>query len=314
MKIAVNTSGMTNGDLDFSELEKLGEIKFFGEISREELFALASDCDALIVNKVEVDEALLSHCPKLGYVGTFATGYNVVDIHACQKRGITVCNVPDYSTNAVAQHTFALLLCLLGSIDKYVASVKAGDWVKSKTFTYFPYPTCELHGKTFGVYGYGNIGKRVADIAAAFGANVIVCTRSVPQNCPYKVVSFEEIFRQSDVLSLHCPLTEVTADMINRNTIALMKPTAVIINSARGGLVNEKDLADALNSGRLAGAAMDTVAAEPMRADNPLLNAKNCLITPHIAWVAHETRERLLAIATQNLRAYIAGKPQNVVS
>ncbi len=314
MKIAINTSAVTNGDLDFALFEKLGECKFFGEITREELFALCADVEALIVNKVEVDAALLDACPKIKYVGTFATGYNVVDIDACRKRGVTVCNAPDYSTHAVSQHTFALLLALYGKINEYAASVKRGDWIKSKTFTYFPYPTAELYGKTFGVYGYGNIGKAVADIAHAFGAQVIICTRTKPENCAYENVSFKEMLKRCDILSLHCPLTKKTAKMIDGKALSLMKKSAVIINTARGGLLDEQAVADALNCGRLAGFAADTVAVEPMRADNPLYGAENCIITPHIAWTAHDTRERLLGIVAENLRLYIEGTPRNVVS
>lgn len=314
MKIALGTSGMTNGDLDLSEFEKLGEVKYFGELPREEIIKIASDCDALLINKVIVDGQLLSACPKLKYVGTFATGYNVVDLEECRKRGITVCNVPDYSTNSVSQHVFALLLNYYGKIDQYTSSVAKGDWIKSKSFSYSPYPTYELSGKTFGVYGYGNIGKRVAKIAEAFGAEVLVCTRTIPKNCPYKVVNFEEMLKTCDIVSLHCPLTEATAKMIDKQALALMKKNAVLINTARGGLVDEDALASALNSGKIACACLDTVDIEPMAKDNPLRFAKNCYITPHVAWVALETRERLVAIAAANLKAFLAGKPQNVVS
>ena len=314
MKIAVNTSALTKGDLDFSELEKLGEIKYFEELGREELYALAAGCEAIIVNKVEIDKEFLTRCPRIKYVGTFATGYNVVDIEECRKRGVTVCNVPGYSTRAVSQHVFALLLNFYGCVDKYTRSVAGGDWIRSRTFCYFPFETHELLGKTFGIYGYGNIGRATAKIADAFGARVKICTRTPPENCPYEVVSFDELLRESDILSLHCPLTEQTAKLINKRTLALMKKSAVLVNTARGGLVDEPALADALNCGRLAGACLDTVAVEPMRADNPLRTAKNCYITPHIAWVAAETRQRLLGIAVGNLKAYINGKPQNVVS
>ncbi len=314
MKIALCTSGMTNGDLDLSAFEKIGEVKYFGELSRKELFALVSDCEVLLINKVTVDEELLSHCPLLQYVGTFATGYNQVDINACNKRGITVCNVPDYSTNSVSQHVFALLLNFYGKITEYTASVAAGDWVKSKTFCYFPFPTRELSGKVFGIYGYGNIGKKVACIAQAFGAEVKICTRTVPENCPFECVSLETLLKTCDVVSLHCPLTEATAKMINAETLALMKKDAVLVNTERGGLVDEAALASALNEGRLAGACLDTVDVEPMAANNPLLNAKNCLITPHIAWVAKETRERLVGVAAANLAAFLSGKPQNTVN
>ena len=313
MKIALNTSGLGE-NADLSEFEKLGEIIYFEEVEREELLRIVSDCDALLVNKVIVDEALLSACPKLKYVGVFATGYNVVDTVACRERGITVTNVPGYSTNPVAQHVFALLLNVLGAIDKYTSSVAAGDWIKSKSFTYTPYPTYELYGKTFGIYGYGNIGKAVAKIADAFGAKVIICTRTTPRDCPYPVVSKEEIFKNSDILSLHCPQTPATANLINEQTLSRMKKNAYLINTARGGLVDEKALANALNSGAIAAACIDVISVEPMKRDNPLYGAKNCYITPHVAWTAQETRTRLIKIAAENLKAFLKGNPQNVVN
>lgn len=314
MKILLNTSGLTHGDMDFSGFEKLGEVVYVGETDREEFIALARDCGAIVVNKIIVDEQLLSACPQLKYVGVFATGYNYIDLEACTKRGITVCNVPDYSTHAVSQHVFALLLSLFGRISEYTRSVKDGDWIKSEAFCYFPWATREIYGKTFGVYGYGSIGRAAAKIAEALGMNVIVCTRTPPKDCPYRLVSKEEIFKESDVLSLHCPLTAATEKLINRQTLALMKPEAVLVNTARGGLVDENALAEALNGGALAGACLDTVAVEPMLADNPLRCAKNCLITPHVAWVSYETRTRLVKIAAENLKSFLSGKPQNVVN
>lgn len=314
MKIALNTSGMTNGELDLSAFEKFGEVKYFGEISREELFALAGDCEVLLVNKVFVDDELLNHCPLVKYVGTFSTGYNTVDLNACRARGIIVSNVPTYSANSVSQHVFALLLNFYGKISEYTASVAAGDWVKSKSFCYINYPTYELAGKVFGVLGYGNIGKRVARIAQAFGAEVKVCTVDPPEDCPYDVLSFEEFLKTSDIISLHCPLTDETENLMDERAFKLMKKSAVLINTARGGLVDEKALAAALNAGEIAGACVDTVAVEPMLANNPLLTAKNCLITPHIAWTPRETRERLISIACDNLKAFLEGNPQNVVN
>lgn len=314
MKILINTSGMTNGDLDFSEFEKLGDVKYFGEVSRKRLYSLAADCGAIIVNKVEIDKEFLAKCPDIKYVGVFASGYNLIDVAACRARGVTVCNVPDYSTHSVSQHVFALLLYFFGKTDEYVRSVRRGDWIKSKSFCYFPWATAELYGKTFGVFGYGSIGRAAAKIADAFGMRVMVSTRTPPADCPYEVVDKERLFKESDVLSLHCPLTESTAGLVNARTLALMKNTAVLVNTARGGLVDEAALADALNGGRLAAACLDTVAAEPMLATNPLLGAKNCIITPHVAWVPKETRERLLGIAVENLKSFLSGSPRNVVS
>ncbi len=313
MKIAINISALGD-DLDLSLFNDLGECTFFGDVSREELTGICADVDALIVNKLEVDRKLLEACPKIKYVGTFATGYNVVDIAACNDLGVTVCNAPDYSTHAVSQHTIALLLSLYGKINEYSASVNAGDWIRSKSFCYFPYPTKELYGKKFGIFGYGNIGKAVAKIAEAFGAEVIISTRTKPENCPYKYVSFEDLLKTCDIISLHCPLNESTARIIDEKAIKLMKKSAVLINTARGGLIDEKALSKALENGDLAGAGLDTVAVEPMSADNPLFKAKNCIITPHVAWTAHETRARLIGIVAGNLKAYIQGNPQNVVS
>lgn len=313
MKIAINTSGVDYGDMDFAEFEKLGETVYFKNVPREELFEIAKDCDAIIVNKVIIDEEFLEKCPKIKYVGVFATGYNVVDLAACRARGVTVCNAPDYSTHAVCQHVFGLLLNFYGRIGEYNASVAAGDWVKSDNFCYYLGTMREIYGKKFGVYGFGNIGKAVAKVAEAFGAEVFVCTRTIPKNCPYKVVGFEEMLEECDIISLHCPLTETTAKMINKRTLALMKPDAVLVNTARGGLVDEAALAEALDGGKLGGACLDVVDCEPMAADNPLLTAKNCLITPHVAWLARETRERLFGIVAGNLRAFIEGKPRNVV-
>lgn len=314
MKIAIDFSSVTNGDLGFEEFEKLGECVYFGVIPRDELFALAADCDAIIVNKVPVDGAFLDACPKIKYVGVFATGYNVIDIEACRKRGVTVCNVPNYSTNSVAQHVFALILSLYGKIPEYTASVAAGDWIKSKNFTYFPWGTYEVYGKTLGILGYGNIGKTVAKIASAFGMKVVISTRTKPQNCPYKVVSLEDMLRVSDIVTLHCPQTPATLKIINKDTISLMKDGAILINTARGGVIDEQAVRDALDSGKLAGAGVDVLSAEPMSADNPLYGAKNCIITPHIAWVPQEARIRLLQVSAENLRKFIEGNPQNVVS
>lgn len=314
MKILINANAVTKGDIDFTEFEKCGEVTYFGELPRAELFSLVKDFEAIIVNKTEVDKELLGHCPKLKYVGLFATGYNSVDIAACRARGIIVCNVPDYSTRAVSQHAFALLLNLLGRINEYTSSVRRGDWIKSETFSYFPWDMAELNGKTFGIYGYGSIGKAAAKIAEAFGMRVIVCTRTKPEGCPYELVGKEEIFKESDVLSLHCPLNDGTRGLVNEKTLALMKPTAVLINTARGGLVDENALAYALNNGKIAGACADTVAVEPMLENNPLRTAKNCLITPHVAWTAPETRARMVAVAAENLKRFIAGNPQNKVN
>ncbi len=215
MKIAINNSALDYGDVNFEDFEKIGEVKYFGEVPAEKLYEIASDCDALIINKIAVDEKLLTACPSLKYIGLFSTGFNLVDAAACKRHGVTVCNAPDYSTNAVCQHTFALLLSFYGAINLYSTDVANGGWMASPTFSYYLSPMCELHGKVFGIFGYGNIGRAVAKIAEAFGAEVIVCSHRKPKECPYKVVDFETLLKTCDVLSLHCPLNEQTEKIIN---------------------------------------------------------------------------------------------------
>ena len=312
--VAVDRCTVSVGDINFSRIEELGETTFYDVLSPSELINAAKDADALLVNKAEVTRGLVETCKNLKYVGTFSTGYNNIDIPALEECGITLCNVPGYSTDAVCQHVFALLLMAEGNTNKYAASVAAGDWVKSKTFCYMPWTMREISGKTFGVYGYGNIGKAVARVAAAFGMNVIVHTRTVPSDCPYQLVGEEEIFRRSDYLSFHCPLNGQTAGIVNARTLSLMKPSAMIINTARGGLIDEGALAAALNEGRIRGACLDVLTREPMEEDNPLFKAKNCIITPHVAWCPQETRARLVDIVADNLAAFMRGEPQNVVT
>ncbi len=314
MKIVVDSAAFSDGDIDFGCFKALGEVTYINEPSRGELYAAANGCDAIIVNKVIIDRDFLDACPTVKYVGVFATGYNVVDTALCRERGVTVCNVPGYSTNAVAQHVFALILTILGQIPRYTASVEAGDWTKSRTFCYFPWRTYEIAGKTLGILGYGSIGRAVAKIADAFGMNVIVSTRTPPKDCPYKTLSYEDMLRAADIVTLHCPLTSETAKIMDGRAISLMKDGAILINTARGGLVDEEALRAALDGGKLSAAGLDVVSCEPMRADNPLLGAKNCYITPHVAWTPLETRKRLIATAAENLRCYIAGRPQNVVN
>lgn len=311
---SVDRCTVSCGDLDFSAIERLGNVRFYDLLTRDELKKAAADADALLVNKAKVTRELIEKCPRLKYVGTYSTGFNNVDIDALDERGITCCNVPGYSTQAVCQHVFALLLMCEGHTNRYAASVEAGDWIKSKTFCYLPWQMREIYGKTFGVYGFGNIGRAAASVAAAFGMRVIVHTRSVPRDCPYELTGAEEIFSGSDYLSLHCPLTEETAKIVNERTLAMMKPTAVLINTARGGLVDESALADALKGGRIKAACLDVLESEPMRPDNPLRFAPHCIITPHIAWGPRETRARLVEEVAKNLELFLCGKPRNVVT
>ncbi len=293
---------------------KFGEVICNGTTKPEEVIQKIGDAEIVLCNKTPITREVMNQCPNLKYIGLFATGYNNIDIPASREKHIVVCNAGAYSTHAVAQHTFALLLNLVGNITAYDNAVKAGEWERSPVFSYFPYPVHELYQKTFGIIGYGSIGKNVAKIAEAFGMRVLIHTRTKPENCPYEFVSQEEIFRQSDVVSIHCPLTEQTENLICKKNLALMKPTAYLINTARGGIVNEQDLADALNQGKIAGAGLDVLRQEPMSPDTPLKSAKNCLITSHMAWAATETRERAVLTAAESLEAFLAGKPIHQVN
>lgn len=304
-----------NGDVSLEGITSLGEARVYGFTPNEEVAEKIGDADAVICNKCLITEEVFENCPNLKYVGLFATGYNNIDLAAASKHGAVVCNVPAYSTNSVAQHTFALILNHFNKIRAYADTVDNGDWVNYKLFTYFYIPTYELDGMTLGIVGYGDIGSRVAEIGKAFGMRVLTYTRSPERvDADVQAVSLDELLRESDVVTMHCPLTEDTKEMINKDTLAKMKPTAYFVNTARGGLVNEQELADALGSGVIAGAGIDVLTYEPMREDCALRNAKNCTITPHIAWAPKQTRERLLKVVEQNLRCWIDGRAQNVVN
>ncbi|MBR3630887.1 MAG: D-2-hydroxyacid dehydrogenase [Oscillospiraceae bacterium] len=315
MKIVIpDWSTMSAVNLGFSVFEEFGEVVCCGSTRPEEAADKIGDADIVLVNKTPITAEVMEQCPNLRYIGLFATGYNNIDIQAATAHGITVCNAGSYSTDGVIQHTFALLLSLAGNLPRYLEAVRDGEWEKSPTFSYFPYPLHELTGKTIAVIGYGSIGRGVARVADAFGMKVIVHTRTKPLDCPYLVVSREEAFRQADVLTVHCPLNEQTAQLLCRENLALMKPTAYVINTARGGIADEQAVADALNEGRIAGYGTDVLVQEPMNPATPLKTAKNCIITPHIAWSALETRDRLVKIVADNLRNYLAGHPTNQVN
>ncbi len=315
MKIVIlDADTISNGDVSLEPITQLGDAKVYDLMPAEDIPAVVKDAEILLCNKAEMTARVMDAAPNLRFVGVFATGYNNIDITAAKARGITVCNVPGYSTEAVAQHTFALILALAGSIPQYSASVKAGDWVRSKQFTYFKFPQTSLFGKTLGIFGYGAIGRRVADIGRAFGMKILVHTRS-PHKCPVEeTVCAEELFRRADVLSFHCPLTAENKRIINKETLSLMRPSAFLINTARGGLMDEAAVAEALNTGAIAGAGIDVLTKEPMLADNPLLSAKNCILTPHIAWAPPDVREALVALVAENVAAFINGEPKNVVN
>ena len=293
---------------------KYGEVVCNGTTRPEEVAEKIGDADAVLCNKTPITGEVMKQCRNLKYIGLFATGYNNIDIPSATERNITVCNAGEYSTHAVVQHTFALLFSLAGNLNAYHQAVRQGEWERSPVFSYFPYPVHELYQKTIGIIGYGSIGRNVAKVADALGMKVIINTRTKPEHCPFALVSQEEIFRQSDVVTIHCPLTEQTANLIRKETLHLMKPSAYLINTARGGIVCEQDLAEALNQKKIAGAGLDVLVQEPMSPETPLKSAENCLITPHIAWSAVETRERLLQIVSDNLEAYLAGSPKNQVN
>lgn len=300
------------GDVDFSPIEKLGNVRWLRIGSEEDIIRGARGCTAVLCNKILITRRVLESLPEVKYVGVFATGYNNVDLKAARELGVTVTNVPGYSGAAVAQHVMALILHFYSKADVYDRAVRAGEWEAQDCFSYFPYPMHEVCGKTLGIFGFGDIGKRVAKAAAALDMKVLVHTRTLPENCPYELVGKKELFSRSDVLTLHCPLTEQTEKLINKDTLALMKSGAILINTARGGLVDEDALYDALTGGRIKAAALDVLGQEPPRA-NRLIGLDNCVITPHVAWAPAETRNRLVSLAAKNLAAYMCGMPVNTI-
>ena len=313
--VILDSETVTRGDVSLDGITALADSSVFGYTPNEKVAEAIGDADAVICNKCLITQEVFDKCPNLKYVGLFATGYNNVDLAAASRRGAVVCNVPAYSTNAVAQHTFALILDYYNKVAEYKKTVADGDWVNYKLFSYFYIPTTEIAGLTLGIIGYGDIGRKTAEIARAFGMNVVTYTRS-PQKVTdsTRVCTLEELLSISDAVSLHCPLTPENGKMINAETLALMKPNALLVNTARGGLIDEQALADVLNGGKLGGARLDTLTYEPMREDCPLRGAKNCAITPHIAWAPIETRVRLLEKVAENLKAWINGEPINVVN
>ena len=300
------------GDVDFSPIEKLGNVRWLRIGSEDDIIRGARGCTAVLCNKILITRRVLESLPEVKYVGVFATGYNNVDLKAARELGVTVTNVPGYSGAAVAQHVMALILHFYSKVDVYDRAVRAGEWEAQDCFSYFPYPMHEVCGKTLGIFGFGDIGKRVAKVAAALDMKVLVHTRTLPENCPYELVGKKELFSRSDVLTLHCPLTEQTEKLINKDTLALMKSDAILINTARGGLVDEDALYDALTGGRIRAAALDVLGQEPPRA-NRLIGLDNCVITPHVAWAPAETRNRLVSLAAKNLTAYMCGMPINTI-
>lgn len=317
MKITIlDGYGLNPGDLSWEGFEKWGEVTVFDRTSPDELLERAKDSEVLITNKTVLDANTLSLLPKLKYIGVLATGYNVVDIEEAKKRNITVTNIPAYSTMSVAQHVFALLLAVTDRVEHYALQVRDGKWSRSKDFCYWDTPLEELAGKTFGIIGYGNIGKKVASIALAFGLRVIVFTSKPESELEKGVrkVSMNDLLKESDIVSLHCPLNKDTEYLINGRTLDLMKTGSILINTGRGGLIDEKAVAGALRSGKLKAFCADVLSSEPPATDNPLLQAPNTYITPHVAWATKEARERLMDIAGSNLSSWILGTPINTVT
>jgi len=316
MKIVVLDGFTLNpGDLSWGELESLGPCEFHDRTPSDEIFAHARDAEILLTNKAPLERDLIHRLPKLKYIGVLATGTNIVDLAAARERGIPVTNVPAYGTRSVAQTTMALLLELTQHVGHHSQTVREGRWSRCIDWCYWDHPLIELDGLTMGIVGFGRIGRSVAELAVAFGMNVLSSTpRSNPAQTFARLVDLETLFRNSDVISLHCPLTSQTERMVNAERLSCVKPTAFLLNTSRGLLVDEQALADALNSGRLAGAGLDVLSSEPPPPTNPLLRAKNCIITPHLAWGTRAARSRLMKTAVENIRAFLSGHPQNVVN
>ena len=318
MKIVVLDGYTLNpGDLSWEGFERLGEVQVYARTPAEKTVERIGDAPVILTNKTAITKEILDQCPAIRYIGVLATGYNVVDVKAATQKGIVVTNIPSYGTNAVAQYAFALLLELCHHVGLHGESVKAGEWENCQDFCYWKTPLMELAGKTMGIIGFGRIGQRTGAIAQAMGMKVLAYDRFQRpelenENCRY--VSLEQLLAASDVISLHCPLLPETKGVINRDTISRMKDGVLIINTSRGDLVVEKDLAEALISGKVAGAAADVVSTEPIKGDNPLLKAPNMIITPHMAWGAKESRGRLMNQAVENLKAFLSGNPVNTVS
>ncbi len=318
MKIVVLDGYTLNpGDLSWSGLEDLGEVTLYDRTPKGEIIQRIEDAEVVITNKTPLSEEVFTNCPKIKYVGVLATGYNVVDIEAAKSNGVVVTNIPTYGTTAVGQFVFALLLELCHHVGDHSSAVKSGDWGSSKDFCFWNYPLVELADKTFGILGFGRIGQNAAKVAQGFGMKVIAYdpTMEIGETVAgATTVSLDTLFVESDVISLHCPLFPETEGIINKDSISKMKDGVKIINTSRGPLIKECDLAEALNSGKVSGAAVDVLAVEPPKGLNTLMKAKNCIVTPHIAWAPKESRSRLMDIAVANLKDFLNGSPVNVVN
>lgn len=318
MKIVVLDGYTLNpGDLSWEALEKLGDLTVYDRTPADQVLERAKEAEILFTNKTPLGQDVLANLPALKFIGVLATGYNIIDTETAKKNGIVVTNVPGYSTLSVVQLTFALLLELTLHVQRHSDSVMEGKWARSADFCFWDFPLIELADKTMGIIGFGSIGEKVADVATAFGMNVIGSKRHQTDQSHrknFRWAEIPELLAQSDVVTIHTPLSLETKSLINKDRLSLMKPTAFLLNTSRGPLVVDQDLADALNNGVIAGAGIDVLSTEPPAADNPLFTAKNCLITPHIAWATKEARTRLMAITVDNLTQFLTGNPVNVVN
>lgn len=315
--VALDGFTLNPGDLTWDGLKQLGDVTIYDRTSSELTVDRASGAEIVLTNKTIIDERVLEQLPELRYLGVLATGYNVVDVDAASSRGIIVTNIPTYGTSSVAQMTFALLLEMTQHVQAHYDAVKSGQWSNCPDFCFWNYPLIELAGKTMGIIGFGRIGQNVADIATAFGMNIIAhdsFKSDQSRRTNFKWGDLDELLSESDVVTLHCPLLPETKGIINTASLCKMKKTTLLINTSRGPLIIDEDLAEALNNGIIAGAGVDVLSIEPPRDDNPLLSAKNCLVTPHISWATYDARKRLMSIAMDNLKAWLAGKPVNIVN
>ena len=317
MKIVILDGFTVNpGDLSWFALESLAEVEVYDRTSEDQIVPRCKGAEIVLTNKVVLDSSVLNQLPRLMYIGVLATGYNVVDLEVASRQSIVVTNIPSYSTDSVAQMVFSHLLNIVNRTDHYAQENRNGRWSKNQDFCYLDHTLSELAGKRMGIVGLGNIGMTVAKIALAFNMEVIAYTSKSEEELPEGVrsVTMEELFTGSDVISLHCPLTESTRHLVNASRLHTMKPSAILINTGRGPLVCDQDVADALNSHTIAAYAADVLTEEPPKADNPLLSAKNCYLTPHIAWATYEARQRLINICVENVKAFIEGEPKNQVN
>ena len=317
MKIAILEANAVNpGDLSWDGLKQFGEVAVYGNTPEEQAISQIGDAEIILINKTPITEELLDACPNIRLICVQATGFNVVDCTAAKQRGVVVCNVPAYSTNSVAQHTFALLLEICNQVGHHNRLVHSGEWEKRNTFAFWDTPQSELLGKTIGIIGFGMIGRAVGKIANAFGMRVLAYNRSrcAEGEAIGTYVDLDTLFAESDIISIHCPLTPETAEIINQTSMEKMKDGAILLNTARGGMLNEADVAAALKTGKLRAVAVDVVSEEPIKEFNPLYTAPNCFITPHMAWAPMEARQRIIDCTMNNIKGYLSGSPVNVVN